>query len=97
MSHLSTLDIDGRNFFNACQQNIDWTEILPAICNFSISHFMPIATRWESFKTSRLMRSLSSFNRLMTVHFNDLHLDESPGHSSYDFDLRDNTRKHAKY
>jgi hypothetical protein len=85
---LSTLNIDGRNYYNACQRAMDfWKEMLPAVYNLSISHFTPVATRGESFTTSRLLHSLG-LHELFTVHLDDLHLEESPNHIFYGSDLK---------
>jgi hypothetical protein len=89
---LTTLDIDGRNYFNSCQRNLHWTELLPTVFrNLSISHFTPVAARGESFTTTRLLLSLYPlFHRLTTIHVNDLHLEESPdpSHGFFRFGLK---------
>jgi hypothetical protein len=84
---LATLDTDGRNFFNACQQGIRWADILPVVHNLSISHFTPVATRGESFTTSKLLHSLRRYSQLKTIRFNDLHLKASPKRTFFNFEL----------
>jgi hypothetical protein len=77
--NLGELTIDGRNYFNACKRNVNWTKMFPTVSALSISHFTPIAIRSESFTSSELMLSVVPFrNRLKSLSINDVHLDESP-------------------
>ena len=77
--HLSSLTIDGRNYFNAYQQNLNWTEMFPVISALSISRFTPVAIRSESFTPSALTLSLIPFRyRLTYLCIDDLRLDDSP-------------------
>jgi hypothetical protein len=77
--NLRTLSIDGRNYFNACQRNVNWTKIFPVLSTLSISHFTPVAIRSESFASSDLVLSIVPFqNYLTTLCIDDVHLDESP-------------------
>jgi hypothetical protein len=78
MSNLCALAIDGRNYFNACQRNVHWTETFPVLSALSISHFTPVAHRSESFTTYELKLSLIPFRHDLTYfRINDVHLDES--------------------
>ena len=77
--HLSSLAIDGRNYFNAYQQNVNWAEMFPVIYALSISRFTPVAIRSESFTPSALTLSLIPFRyRLAFLCIDDLRLDDSP-------------------
>jgi hypothetical protein len=77
--NLGELTIDGRNYFNECQRNVNWTEMFPTVSALSISHFTPVAIRSESFTSSELMLSIVPFrHRLKSFSINDVHLDESP-------------------
>jgi hypothetical protein len=76
---LEDLTIDGRNYFNACQRDIHWTDMFPVLSALSISHFTPVANRSESFTSSQLLLSLVPFqNCLNSFSINDIHLDASP-------------------
>ena len=77
--HLSSLTIDGRNYFNAYQQNLNWTEMFPVISELSISRFTPVAIRSESFTSFALALSLIPFRYCLTfLCIDDLRLDYSP-------------------
>ena len=88
--HLSSLAIDGRNYFNAYQQNVNWTEMFPVISALSISRFTTVAIRSESFTLSTLTLSLIPFRyRLTFLCIDDLHLDDSPIPMLDDDDMAD--------
>jgi hypothetical protein len=77
--NLRTLAIDGRNYFNACQQSVNWTEMFPVISALSISHFTPVAIRSDSFTSSELMLSLVPIQNYLTFFgIDDVQLDDSP-------------------
>jgi hypothetical protein len=83
------LCIDGRNYFNACQRDPLWTEMLPDLFDLSVSHFTPVAARSESFRTSDLLMSLGPLrSKIGTILIGDLDLHESPHHVfDDDFDI----------
>jgi len=76
--NLRILAIDGRNYFNACLQNVNLSEMLPAISALSISRFTPVAIRSESFTPFALAHSLIPFQCLTFLSIDDIHLDDSP-------------------
>ena len=75
--NISRLIIDGRNYYNACQRNIHWTEMLPYVRDLSISHFTPVTTRSESFTTSNFLRSLDPLLCLNSLHINNVQFHQS--------------------
>ena len=85
--NLHGLAIDGRNYFNACRQNLNWTRMFPVLSKLFISHFAPVADRSESFTTSQFLLSLRPLrDSLRCLSINDLHLQYTPAPMVVDYD-----------
>jgi hypothetical protein len=75
---LTTLYIDGRNYYEACRRDAHWTDTIATIKSLSISYFNP--QPGESFTTYDFLRPLTVLATPRSLHFADLVLHPSPGH-----------------
>ena len=71
---LQHITMDGRNFYNACQRNIRWTEMLSNIRTLNVLHFKSRASYFESFTMSEFIASLDPLQFLHLLYISDLDL-----------------------
>jgi hypothetical protein len=73
---LKYLVIDGRNYYEACRSDPQWTQKIASIVKLTISHFYP--NLGESFSPDELLVPLASISYLETLRIVDLVLQPSP-------------------
>jgi hypothetical protein len=73
---LKCLVIDGRNCYEACRSNPQWTDKIANILGLHISNFHP--SSGESFSSHELLHLLLTFSNLQYLGFTDLVLHPSP-------------------
>jgi hypothetical protein len=73
---LTSLVIDGRNYYNACRKDLQWTIRCPFVFDLSISHYTPLLG--ELFSSTTLTLPIIALPSLGALRINDLSLQPSP-------------------
>jgi hypothetical protein len=73
---LKWLLIDGRNYYNACRKDSQWTVRCPSVSDLIISKYTPLPD--ESFTLTNLMLPIITLPSLENLWINDISLHPSP-------------------
>jgi hypothetical protein len=73
---LQRLVIDGRNCYEACRSDPQWTEKITSVFKLAISHFHP--NPGESFSVRDLLLPLATISSIESLSITDLDLHPSP-------------------